>query len=88
MTKQSKKLTVQEKKKAAEEKRKLSRGQRKYLKRNEKLQNELKETEATERRETKIKYHTETIQQVFLVYFRILKHKEGWFSETIYILLW
>lgn len=77
MSRHSKKLTVQEKKKAAEEKRKLSRGQRKYLKRTEKLQNELKETEAMERRETKVKYHTETIQQVFLVYFRILKHKEG-----------
>ena len=86
VTKSNKKMTVKEKKKAGEEKRKLSRGQKKFLKRQEELQSELKATEAAERRETKVRYHTEIIQQVFLVYFRILKHKKG--KQIIYFFFW
>lgn len=39
----------------------------------EKLQKELLETEASESKEKKIKLHTETLNIIFLVYFRILK---------------
>lgn len=74
------KPSIGEKKKMAQEKKKLSRGQLKYRKRQEKLESELKATEAMEKRETVLKYHTEIIQQVFLVYFRILKQKKGKFS--------
>ncbi|XP_076856806.1 nucleolar complex protein 3 homolog [Brachyhypopomus gauderio] len=56
-----------------EKKRNLSRMQRKYRKAEEKLQKELLETEASESKEKKIKLHTETLNIVFLIYFRILK---------------
>ncbi|MGH0136924.1 UNVERIFIED_CONTAM: hypothetical protein FKN15_008498 [Acipenser sinensis] len=56
------------------EKRKhLSRMQRKWKKAEEKLEKELLEAEATECKEKKLKLHTETLNIVFLTYFRILK---------------
>ena len=65
----------QEKKKKAEEIKKMSRNQRKQMKKEKKLKNELKEAAATEDYDERIKMHTEIVQQVFLIYFRILKHK-------------
>uniref|UniRef100_A0AAQ5Z5T5 Nucleolar complex protein 3 homolog n=1 Tax=Amphiprion ocellaris TaxID=80972 RepID=A0AAQ5Z5T5_AMPOC len=56
-----------------EKKKNLSRMQRKWQKAEEKLQKELLEAEASESKEKKIKLHTETLNIVFLVYFRILK---------------
>uniref|UniRef100_A0A671RCN4 Nucleolar complex protein 3 homolog n=1 Tax=Sinocyclocheilus anshuiensis TaxID=1608454 RepID=A0A671RCN4_9TELE len=51
----------------------LSRMQRKWKKAEEKLQKELLEAEASESKDKKIKLHTETLNIVFLTYFRILK---------------
>uniref|UniRef100_A0A671KPG0 Nucleolar complex protein 3 homolog n=1 Tax=Sinocyclocheilus anshuiensis TaxID=1608454 RepID=A0A671KPG0_9TELE len=51
----------------------LSRMQRKWKKAEEKLQKELLEAEASESKEKKIQLHTETLNIVFLIYFRILK---------------
>uniref|UniRef100_A0A8C1HSQ9 Nucleolar complex protein 3 homolog n=1 Tax=Cyprinus carpio carpio TaxID=630221 RepID=A0A8C1HSQ9_CYPCA len=51
----------------------LSRMQRKWKKAEEKLQKELLEAEASESKDKKIKLHTETLNIVFLIYFRILK---------------
>lgn len=56
-----------------EKKKNLSRMQRKWQKAEEKLQKELLEAEASESKEKKIKLHTETLNIVFLIYFRILK---------------
>ncbi|KAK2820750.1 hypothetical protein Q5P01_023709 [Channa striata] len=56
-----------------EKKKHLSRMQRKWKKAEEKLEKELLETEASESKEKKIKLHTETLNIVFLIYFRILK---------------
>ncbi|XP_047409320.1 nucleolar complex protein 3 homolog [Sciurus carolinensis] len=56
------------------EKRKtLSRMQRKWKKAEEKLERELREAEASESTEKKLKLHTETLNMVFVTYFRILK---------------
>ncbi|XP_021108734.1 nucleolar complex protein 3 homolog isoform X5 [Heterocephalus glaber] len=56
------------------EKRKtLSRMQRKWKKAEEKLERELQEAEASESTEKKLKLHTETLNIVFVTYFRILK---------------
>ncbi|XP_076154624.1 nucleolar complex protein 3 homolog [Alosa pseudoharengus] len=60
-------MTYQEKKKN------LSRMQRKWKKAEEKLQKELLEAEASESTGRKLKLHTETLNIVFLIYFRILK---------------
>uniref|UniRef100_A0A7N5ZUE1 Nucleolar complex protein 3 homolog n=1 Tax=Anabas testudineus TaxID=64144 RepID=A0A7N5ZUE1_ANATE len=56
-----------------EKKKQLSRMQRKWKKAEEKLDKELLEAEASESKEKKIKLHTETLNIVFLIYFRILK---------------
>ncbi|KAF7645647.1 hypothetical protein LDENG_00200580 [Lucifuga dentata] len=56
-----------------EKRKNLSRMQRKWKKAEEKLEKELLEAEASESKETKIKLHTETLNIVFLIYFRILK---------------
>lgn len=56
-----------------EKKKNLSRMQRKWKKAEEKLDKELLEAEASESKEHKLKLHTETLNMVFLVYFRILK---------------
>uniref|UniRef100_A0A1A8LCJ6 Nucleolar complex protein 3 homolog n=2 Tax=Nothobranchius pienaari TaxID=704102 RepID=A0A1A8LCJ6_9TELE len=56
-----------------DKKKNLSRMQRKWKKAEEKLEKELLEAEASESKEKKIKLHTETLNIVFLVYFRILK---------------
>uniref|UniRef100_A0A3P8UJ36 Nucleolar complex protein 3 homolog n=1 Tax=Cynoglossus semilaevis TaxID=244447 RepID=A0A3P8UJ36_CYNSE len=56
-----------------EKKKNLSRMQRKWKKAEEKLEKELLEAEATESKDKKLKLHTETLNIVFLVYFRILK---------------
>ncbi|XP_075697528.1 nucleolar complex protein 3 homolog [Rhinoderma darwinii] len=54
----------------------LSRMQRKWKKAEEKLERELLETEASESKEKKLKLHTETLNIVFLTYFRILKRAQ------------
>ncbi|XP_072280517.1 nucleolar complex protein 3 homolog [Pyxicephalus adspersus] len=54
----------------------LSRMQRKWRKAEEKLERELLEAEASESKEKKIKLHTETLNIVFLTYFRILKRAQ------------
>ncbi|XP_037610618.1 nucleolar complex protein 3 homolog isoform X1 [Sebastes umbrosus] len=59
-----------------EKKKNLSRMQRKWKKAEEALQKELLEAEATENKEKKIKLHTETLNIVFLIYFRILKKSQ------------
>lgn len=56
-----------------EKKKNLSRMQRKWKKAGEKLEKELLEAEASDSKEKKIKLHTETLNIVFLIYFRILK---------------
>ncbi|KAL4640065.1 hypothetical protein GN956_G12127 [Arapaima gigas] len=56
-----------------EKRKNLSRMQRKWKKAEEKLEKELLETEASESKEKKLKLHTETLNIVFLIYFRILK---------------
>ncbi|XP_072523779.1 nucleolar complex protein 3 homolog isoform X2 [Salminus brasiliensis] len=56
-----------------EKKQNLSRMQRKWKKAEEKLQKELLEAEASESKDKKLKLHTETLNIVFLIYFRILK---------------
>lgn len=56
-----------------EKKKNLSRMQRKWKKAEEKLQKELLEVEASESKDKKIKLNTETLNIVFLIYFRILK---------------
>ncbi|KAM9700123.1 nucleolar complex protein 3 homolog, partial [Menidia menidia] len=60
-----------------EKRRSLSRMQRKWKKAEEKLEKELLEAEASESKEKKIKLHTETLNIVFLVYFRILKKAQN-----------
>ncbi|XP_077310365.1 nucleolar complex protein 3 homolog [Lithobates pipiens] len=54
----------------------LSRMQRKWRKTEEKLERELLEAEASESKEKKLKLHTETLNIVFLTYFRILKRAQ------------
>ncbi|KAG7506981.1 nucleolar complex protein 3-like [Solea senegalensis] len=56
-----------------EKKKSLSRMQRKWKKEEEKLEKELLEAEASENKDKKLKLHTETLNIVFLIYFRILK---------------
>ncbi|XP_051958764.1 nucleolar complex protein 3 homolog [Xyrauchen texanus] len=56
-----------------EKRKSLSRMQRKWKKAEETLQKELLEAEASESKDKKIKMHTETLNIVFLIYFRILK---------------
>ncbi|KAM6951572.1 nucleolar complex protein 3 homolog [Aplochiton taeniatus] len=56
-----------------EKKKNLSRMQRKWKKAEEKLEKELLEAEASDCKDRKIKLHTETLNIVFLIYFRILK---------------
>uniref|UniRef100_A0A8C0XL49 Nucleolar complex protein 3 homolog n=1 Tax=Castor canadensis TaxID=51338 RepID=A0A8C0XL49_CASCN len=51
----------------------VSRMQRKWKKAEEKLERELREAEASESTEKKLKLHTETLNIVFVTYFRILK---------------
>ncbi|XP_062988964.1 nucleolar complex protein 3 homolog isoform X2 [Elgaria multicarinata webbii] len=67
-------ITLKKKFMSYKEKRKnLSRMQRKWKKAEEKLERELLEAEASESAEKKLKLHTETLNIVFLTYFRILK---------------
>ncbi|KAM4030228.1 nucleolar complex protein 3 homolog [Anomaloglossus baeobatrachus] len=54
----------------------LSRMQRKWKKAEEKLEREMLEAEASESKEKKLKLHTETLNIVFLTYFRILKRAQ------------
>ncbi|NXK96008.1 NOC3L protein, partial [Formicarius rufipectus] len=56
-----------------EKRKNLSRMQRKWKKAEEKLERELLEAEASESKEKKLKLHTETLNVVFVTYFRILK---------------
>ncbi|XP_056432801.1 nucleolar complex protein 3 homolog [Gadus chalcogrammus] len=56
-----------------EKRKSLSRMQRKWKKAEEKLEKELLEAEASDNKDKKIKLHTETLDIVFLIYFRILK---------------
>ncbi|XP_054622935.1 nucleolar complex protein 3 homolog isoform X2 [Dunckerocampus dactyliophorus] len=68
-----------------DKKNKLSRVQRKWKKAEEKLNQELLEAEALESKDKKIKLHTETLNIVFLIYFRILKkaHKSVLISAVL-----
>ncbi|XP_065602227.1 nucleolar complex protein 3 homolog [Cyrtonyx montezumae] len=59
-----------------EKRKNLSRMQRKWKKAEEKLERELLEAEASESKEKKLKLHTETLNIVFLTYFRILKRAQ------------
>ena len=70
---QETKLTGQERKDMM---RKLSRKDRKKRKKFELLEKELQETKATEDIGRKVKLQTETIQFVFLTYFRVLKEAQ------------
>lgn len=56
-----------------DKKKNLSRMQRKWKKAEERLQKELLEAEASESKEKKLKLHTEILNVVFVIYFRILK---------------
>ncbi|XP_020819763.1 nucleolar complex protein 3 homolog isoform X2 [Phascolarctos cinereus] len=56
-----------------EKRKSLSRMQRKWKKAEEKLERELREAEASESTEKKMKLHTEMLNMVFVTYFRILK---------------
>uniref|UniRef100_A0A8C6S6A1 Nucleolar complex protein 3 homolog n=1 Tax=Neogobius melanostomus TaxID=47308 RepID=A0A8C6S6A1_9GOBI len=56
-----------------DKKKNLSRMQRKWKKTEERLQKELLEAEADESRDKKLKLHTEILNVVFVIYFRILK---------------
>ncbi|NXU50002.1 NOC3L protein, partial [Turnix velox] len=56
-----------------EKRKNLSRMQRKWRKAEEKLERELLEAEASESKQKKLKMHTETLNIVFVTYFRILK---------------
>ncbi|KAG8552312.1 hypothetical protein GDO81_004472 [Engystomops pustulosus] len=69
-TRKQKLMSYQEKKKN------LTRMQRKWKKAEEKLERELLEAEASENKEKKLKLHTETLNIVFLTYFRILKRAQ------------
>ncbi|KAM4636327.1 nucleolar complex protein 3 homolog isoform 2-T2 [Discoglossus pictus] len=70
MTRKQKFMTYKDKKKN------LSRMQRKWKKTEEKLERELLEAESSENKEKKLKLHTETLNIVFLTYFRILKRAQ------------
>ncbi|XP_030344198.1 nucleolar complex protein 3 homolog [Strigops habroptila] len=59
-----------------EKRKNLSRMQRKWKKAEEKLERELLEAEASESKEKKLKLHTETLNIVFVTYFRILKRAQ------------
>ena len=84
-----------EKKKKAEDRKKLSKSQRRQLKKEKDLQIELKELAATEDIDEKTKINTEIVQQIFWIYFRILKHKvsnyyflfQGYFLLKVIIFL-
>ncbi|KAL4231174.1 Nucleolar complex protein 3 [Mactra antiquata] len=52
---------------------KLSRREKKIKKKNMFLERDLHETKATEDKKLRLELHTETIQAIFLTYFRILK---------------
>ncbi|OWF43118.1 nucleolar complex protein 3 homolog [Mizuhopecten yessoensis] len=67
---QGEKLTGQQRK---DMKKKMSKREKKRKKQMEELEKELQETKATEDKRRRMKLHTETIQAVFLTYFRILK---------------
>ncbi|XP_028651303.1 nucleolar complex protein 3 homolog [Erpetoichthys calabaricus] len=56
-----------------EKRKNLSRMKRKWKKTEERLEKELLEAEASESKDKKLKLHTETLNIVFLTYFRILK---------------
>ncbi|XP_059585953.1 nucleolar complex protein 3 homolog [Alligator mississippiensis] len=74
MKKDTEDITAKKKFMTCKDKRKnLSRMQRKWKKAEEKLERELLEAEASESKEKKLKLHTETLNIVFLTYFRILK---------------
>ncbi|XP_069133349.1 nucleolar complex protein 3 homolog isoform X2 [Argopecten irradians] len=67
---QEEKMTGQQRKDMM---RKMSKREKKRKKKMEELEKELQETKATEDKKKRMKLHTETIQAVFLTYFRILK---------------
>uniref|UniRef100_A0A7M4FLU1 Nucleolar complex protein 3 homolog n=1 Tax=Crocodylus porosus TaxID=8502 RepID=A0A7M4FLU1_CROPO len=74
MKKDTEDIAAKKKFMTCKDKRKnLSRMQRKWKKAEEKLERELLEAEASESKEKKLKLHTETLNIVFLTYFRILK---------------
>ncbi|XP_061837190.1 nucleolar complex protein 3 homolog isoform X1 [Nerophis lumbriciformis] len=68
-----------------DKKKNLSRMQRKWKKAEEKLQQELLEAEALDSKDKKIQLHTDILNMVFLIYFRILKkaHKSLLISAVL-----
>eukprot|EP00794_Sanderia_malayensis_P005157 gene5157-5807_t len=63
-------------KKRKEEVKKMSRNERKRKKMEVKLDKELQETEAVESREKLLKFQTEILKTLFVIYFRILKQEK------------
>ncbi|TKR69401.1 hypothetical protein L596_021568 [Steinernema carpocapsae] len=61
------------KKRFALAKERKSKSANKYKKQLQKLENDLKEAEASESMSTKLKYATDTMNHVFMTYFRVLK---------------
>ncbi|KAL8621272.1 hypothetical protein ACOMHN_008097 [Nucella lapillus] len=55
---------------------KLSRRERKRFKQSEELENELKETKATQDKELRLKMHTQTVETMFTMFFNVLKQEE------------
>ncbi|XP_054160970.1 nucleolar complex protein 3 homolog [Oppia nitens] len=53
----------------------MSRKERKRNKRMQKMDNQLLETEAQESHQRRLAFHTEILNQIFVTYFRILKHQ-------------
>jgi len=72
----SKRANKEERKKYRDNKKKMSRRDRKKLKQSEVLNQELKEVRATEDVDERTKFNTQTVTNVFWVYFRILKAKK------------
>jgi len=70
--------TKEDRKREKALKKKLSKRDSKKMKKQMDIENELKEAAASEDQQQRTKFHTETIQHVFLIYFRILKDKASW----------
>lgn len=77
LAKYKNKKTTEDHKKKEKEKKKMSKKQLKWMKKNQELQSELREAEATTDRDEKLKINTEIVQEIFLTYFRVLKKRNG-----------
>uniref|UniRef100_A0A1I8A8J8 NOC3-like protein n=1 Tax=Steinernema glaseri TaxID=37863 RepID=A0A1I8A8J8_9BILA len=72
-TDEKSKIPDLKKKKFQLAKERKSKSASKYKKQLQKLENDLKEAEASESMSTKLKYATDTMNHVFMTYFRVLK---------------